>query len=103
MRRKISKRKRRDILRKGGVFDEEEWLYEIIDGAKEKIGFSAHVLYFGWEIYGCGRDELDAYRNVLDTMPWCEENPRNDINSYISIMNSERPIPVTGVRSLWEK
>ena len=63
MRRKISKRKRRDILSKGGVFDEEEWLYEIID----------------------------------------EENPRNDINSYISIMNSERPIPVTGVRSLWEK
>ncbi len=103
MRRKISKRKRRDILRKGGVFDEEEWLYEIIDGAKEKIGFSAHVLYLGWKIYGCGRDELEAYRNVLDTMPWCEENPRDDIHSYISIAASERPIPVTGVRSLWER
>lgn len=103
MRRKISKRKRRDILRKGGEFDKEEWLYETFDGAKEKIGFSAHVNYFGWTIYGCGRDELEAYRNVLDTMPWCEENPRNDINSYISIMTSEHQIPVTGVRSLWER
>lgn len=103
MRRKISKRKRRDILRKGGVFVQEEWLYEIIDGRKEKIGFTAHVYYLGWKIHGCGRDELEAYRNVIDTMPWCEENPRNDINSYISIANSERPIPVTGVWSLWER
>ena len=103
MRRKISKRKRRDILSKGGEFTKEEWLYEIIDGVKEKIGFSAHVLYFGWEIYGCGRDELGAYKNVLNTMPWCEENPRDDIHSYISIATSERPIPVTGVWSLWEK
>ena len=103
MRRKISKRKRRDILRKGGEFVKEEWLYEIIDGRKEKIGFTTHVLYFGWKIHGCGRDELEAYRNVIDSMPWCEENPRNDINSYISIATSERPIPVTGVVSLWEK
>ena len=103
MRRKISKRKRRDILRKGGVFDKEEFLYETIDGIKEKIGFSAHVMYLGWKIYGCGRDELEAYRVVLDTMPWCGENPRNDPKSYISIINSEHPIPVTGVYSLWEK
>ena len=103
MRRKISKRKRHDILRKGGEFVKEEWLYEIIDGRKEKIGYSAHVYYFGWKIYGGGRDELEAYRNVIDSMPWCEENPRNDINGYISIGNSDRLIPVTGVWSLWER
>ena len=103
MRRKISKRKRRDILRKGGVFNKEEWLYEIINGRKEKIGFCAHVYYLGWKIHGCGWDELEAYRNVIDTMPWCEENPRDDIHSYISIATSERTISVTGVCSLWEK
>lgn len=94
MRRKIAKRKRRDILRKGATFTEEKWLYE----EKERIGFSAHSLYFGWEIYGCGRDELEAYKSILDIMPWCEENPRTDDNGHISINGKE--IPVTGVMSL---
>ena len=97
MRRKISKRKRRDILAKGGVFTTEDRIYCYdYSGKKEKVGYSAHVFYCGWEIYGCGKDELEAYKSVLDTMPWCEENPRDETNGYISLLSGDQ-IPVTGV------
>lgn len=99
MRRKISKVKKRDILKRGGVFTTEEWLY-VYDykGKKEKIGYSAHVFYCGWEIYAAGRDELEAYKEAISNMDWCEENPRTVENGTISINGHE--VSVTGVMSL---
>lgn len=73
MRRKIAKRRRRDILTLGGVFEKEEWCGEKSLPRKER-GYVAHVQYKGWRILSAGDDELDAYQLAL----WCMKYPKDE-------------------------
>lgn len=99
MRRKISKRKRREILARGGIFRNEGWFYTYsIEGKKQRSGYEAHVQSNGWVILAGGRDELEAYKAVLNEMEWCEANPRTPENDHIIINGHD--VPVTGVMTL---
>jgi len=98
MRRKIAKRRRRDILRKGGIIRREGWLYDHYpDGYKEKIGYEAHVEYYGWVIFAGGRDELDAYKIAIRSMPWCEENQKDENNGYLQISEDKK----AAIKGIW--
>lgn len=75
MRRKIAKRRRRDILALGGVIEKEEWCGPKTMPRKEN-GYAAHVRYKGWRILSVGDDELEVYHSILDCMKDTEEYPR---------------------------
>ena len=75
MRRKIAKRRRRDILALGGVIEKEEWCGENSLPRKER-GYAAHVQYKGWRILSVGDDELEVYQSLLDCMKDTKEYPR---------------------------
>jgi hypothetical protein len=75
MRRKIAKRRRRDILALGGVFEKEEW-YGPKTMSRKENGYAAHVQYKGWRILSVGDDELEVYQSLLDCMKDTEEYPR---------------------------
>lgn len=75
MRRKIAKRKRREILRKGGEIVREEWL-RAHTGRRKDDGFAVEVNYLGWNCFSADEDELSAYGGILECFPVCEEEPR---------------------------
>ena len=72
MRRKIAKRRRRDILALGGVFEKEEW-YGPKTMSRKENGYAAHVRYERYRILATGEDELEAYQLAL----WCMKT--NDV------------------------
>ena len=72
MRRKIAKRKRREILAKGAEIVSERW---VIDHDPEEKCFIVEVNYCGWNIHAPERDELAAYNAVLECFPDCEAEP----------------------------
>ena len=73
MRRKIAKRRRRDILALGGVIEKEEWYGPKTMPRKEK-GYSVHVRHKEWTIFAAGEDELDAYQLAI----WCMKYPKDE-------------------------
>ena len=62
MRRKIAKRRRRDILALGGVFEKEEW-------SKENY-YLVYVRYERYEFHAAGKDELEAYQTAIWSMKY---------------------------------
>lgn len=73
MRRKIAKRRRREILRRGAVIDLEYWDYDECGKA-----YIVHASHCGWNIATADRDELSAYQGILACLPVCEEEPRTE-------------------------
>ena len=73
MRRKIAKRRRRDILALGGVIEKEEW-YGPKTMPRKENGYSVHVRYNEWRILAAGEDELDAYQLAI----WCMKYPTDE-------------------------
>lgn len=73
MRRKIAKRRRKEILRRGATIVKEGWFY--LDGSKkrEDRGFEVVVECNGWKIFSADDNELDAYGMALDCVKYdCE-------------------------------
>lgn len=71
MRRKIAKRKRKEILKKGAEIIKEGWNHELGNV------FVVKLEYLGWEIITHPeRDELEAYKSALECMAVCEDEPR---------------------------
>ena len=71
MRKKIAKRRRREILKLGGVITKDEWVQE---------DFCVKVEYFGWHIFSAGWDPLEAYQIMLTcikkTVPYLPERTK---------------------------
>ena len=65
MRRKISKRKRRDAIKSGLRIVSEQWVRKT-GWARKDIGFSISGEYEGYKITCSGFDELEAYSMLLD-------------------------------------
>ena len=74
MRRKIARRKRKEILKKGAEIVSEYWVTEP-DWKRKDRGFVVVVNYCGWNIHAPGYDELAAYKSALECFPSCEEEP----------------------------
>lgn len=72
MRRKIAKRKRRELLRRGAKISRECWIKEPWWKRKD-IGYNVEFVYNGWKVMSCGDDELMAYRLALDV---CDNEAR---------------------------
>ena len=65
MRNKIAKRVRKDIIKNGVSFLEEEKLFEKYLPRKH-CGYSAKVLYRGWTIDAVEYDKLSLYKLIRD-------------------------------------
>lgn len=72
MRRKIAKRKRREILAKGGVITKEGWLGPKSLPRKEN-GYEVEVRHNGWRIWAADYDELSSFHGILSAMEVSEE------------------------------
>ena len=72
MRRKISKRKRKEAISLGAQILSEHWIRE--PGWKRKqIGYGVKAMFDGWTISSAGYDELDAYHLLLDCLKSWDE------------------------------
>ena len=67
MRRKIAKRKRKDIYSMKGAILEECWIRKK-DWKRKDCGYSVTVHYKGRTVDCGGHDELDAYKLALESM-----------------------------------
>ena len=74
MRRKIAKRKRKEILQKGAEIVSEYWVREP-EGKRKDCCFVVEINYCGWNIHAPECDELAAYKAALECFPSCEEEP----------------------------
>ena len=77
MRKKIAKRRRRDILRQGWEITKEEWVR--YDDNQKDDRFCVTVSGQGYFILGAGLDPLDAYQSVL----WCIRHTVTDLPERI--------------------
>lgn len=76
MRRKIAKRKRRDILQRATIV-KEEWIRE--PGWRRKdCAYVVEARCCGWKIFSPGYDELEAYKGLLFCIEACEEKPMEE-------------------------
>lgn len=70
MRRKIAKKKRREVLRRATII-KEGWIRE---GKKRKERcYSVDAQCNGWDIHSIDEDELWAYKGVLSGIEAAEE------------------------------
>ncbi len=67
MRRKISKRIKKNATRLGATIVKERWVKRP-ELKRKEWGYSVIANYNGWSITSLGKDELDAYRGLLDTI-----------------------------------
>ena len=67
MRRKISKRLKKNATRLGVTIVKERWL-KYPKWKRKEWRYSVITNYNGWSITSLGKDELDAYRELLDTI-----------------------------------
>lgn len=73
VRRKIAKRYRKKILQSGAEIVDEHWEKDG-DSRKDRC-YVVEVNYCGWNIHAPEKDELAAYKAVLECFPYCEEEP----------------------------
>lgn len=74
MRRKIAKRVRREILRRGVTIAREGWIYPDGSRSRKDRGFVVVVECNGWKIHSVDDDELGAYKMALDCVKYdCDE------------------------------
>ena len=77
MRRKISRRKRKEALARGVKIVREEWVRE--PGWKRKdIGYAVEGEYRGWKLAACGHDELEAFHGLMECLDFCDEDPNEE-------------------------
>lgn len=77
MRRKISRRKRKEALARGVKIVREEWVRE--PGWKRKdIGYAVEGEYRGWKLVACGHDELEAFHGLMECLDYCDEDPNEE-------------------------
>lgn len=78
MRRKIAKRLKRDILRRGAVISNAHFIKD--PGWRRKdCGYAADISYLGWKIGSNGFDMLECWQAGLECMDWTEEEVIKDI------------------------
>ena len=75
MRRKIAKRKRRELLRYGATILEEGWIREP-GWSRKDIGYGINFQYREWNCSCAGRDELEAYQDAL----WIIKNEDTNVD-----------------------
>lgn len=71
MRRKIAKRKRRELLKRGRIID-EYWTREF---KRKDCFFMVECECNGWKICAAEYDELSAYQAALECVDLAEEEP----------------------------
>jgi len=78
LRKKISRRVRKSIIRHGGIVLNPHWIKEK-DWKRKDCGFGVDVKYKDWTISSCGFDELEAYRMAYDSIIDMDEHPEDYI------------------------
>ena len=76
MRRKISKRLKRQCIKEGAVIIKEEFVREPCWRRKDCC-FTAEVKFRGWTYFANGFDALEAYRCLLDDIRHWDEITTN--------------------------
>ena len=78
MRKKIAKRKRREILKRGAVISNAHFVKE--PGWRRKdCGYTADISYLGWNIGSNGFDMLECWQAGLECMDFVEEEVIKDL------------------------
>ena len=78
MRKKIAKRKRKEILKRGATISNAYFIKD--PGWRRKdCGYTADIAYLGWKIGSCGFDMLECYQAGLECMDWTEEEVIKDV------------------------
>lgn len=79
MRKRMAKRKRREILRRGATILSEGWIKD--DNGRNYRGkdrcYEIEVEHCGWNSHSAGRDELESIGGALLCVKLSEEEPRN--------------------------